>query len=173
MSRAVVTCCSAGRPCGLMKWVCAMPRRAAVWFICLTNDGLVAAERLGDGDGDVVGGAHDERVQRLVEGDVLAGLEAEAGRRLLVGGGRDEDLRLLRRPLVADGGEHEVGRHHLGERGGIPRRIEVLGVEDVAVLEVEHQAVPAAAGWTQKAQAASAAVNAIRPSFAKTPALLR
>ena len=38
MSRAVVTCCSAGSPLGLMKCVCSMPSRAAVWFICLTND---------------------------------------------------------------------------------------------------------------------------------------
>ena len=52
----------------------------------LDERGFVAAERLGDGDGDVVGGAHDQRVQRLAERDVLAGLEAEARRRLLVGG---------------------------------------------------------------------------------------
>ena len=104
----------------------------------LDERGFIAAQRLGDGDGDVVGGAHDERLQRLAEGYVLADLEAEARRRLFVGGGRDEDLRVLRRPLVADGGEHDVGRHHLGERGGIPRGIEVFGVEDVPFLEVEH-----------------------------------
>ena len=138
MSRAVVTCCSAGRPFGLMKCVCSMPIGAAVWFISLDERGLVAAERLGDRDGEVVGRAHDQCVQRVAQRDVLADLEAEAGRRLACACGEMKILVSFVDLVIAHRLEGDVGRHHLGERGRVPAGIDVLGVEDVPIVDVEQ-----------------------------------
>ncbi len=109
-------------------------------LIHLLDEGqFVAAECFGDGDRNVVGGAHDQRAQGVPERKRPANFQTEVCRGLFVRVGRDEDRGLLRRPVIANGDERQIGGHQLGERGGIPRRIEVFGIEDVAVCGVEHQ----------------------------------
>ena len=78
-------------------------------------------------------------------------LRPEPRRRLLARIRRDEDLGVLARLVIADRLEGEVGGHHLGERGGIPGRVGILGIEDVPVVVSNTSAAPAAAGAVPKA----------------------
>ena len=78
-----------------------------------------AADVLGERDGDVVGGLGDQRLDRVDDGDLLAGFQPELGG----GGGRrflgHLDLgRVVEAPQL-DQLERHVERHHLGERGGV------------------------------------------------------
>ena len=69
--------------------VCVMPSARALAVIMLGEVGFAAAERFGDDDRDVVGRFGDDGADRGFDLDGLARLEAELGRRLRGGVGRD------------------------------------------------------------------------------------
>ena len=84
---------------------------------------LVAADLLRDGDRDVVGRTGDDRLDGVLDGDRVAGLDAELGR-LLGGGVRgNRNRRLQRQGAFVELLEQQIERHHLGDarRGGAAR----------------------------------------------------
>ena len=90
---------------------------------------LVAADRLGDRHGDVVGRARDDRLDRVVDGNAVAGFEPEL--RGLLGGGvlGDRNLRLQGHRAFVELLEQQVEGHHLGQRRRVARLVLIGGVE--------------------------------------------
>ena len=99
---------------------------------------LGAAERLGDHRGGVVGRPGDERLERVLDRERLAGLEAELGRRPRGGARRDRQRRIELEMSGLDLLEQHVERHHLGDRGRVTRRVRVRLMQHLAGLVVDH-----------------------------------
>src|SRR6185437_9355836 len=72
-SRAVVTWRSSGRPLTLAKCVRVMPSCCAASFM----RAMAAGDCLSDHDGDVVGGLHDEDLERDIKRDRTADWKSE------------------------------------------------------------------------------------------------
>ena len=88
-SRAEVICSSAGRPFGLTQLDWVMPRFLLV-AVHLVGELLDrAADAFGQHDRHVVGRLHHQHLERVVDGDLGAGLEADLGRRLRGGASRE------------------------------------------------------------------------------------
>ena len=103
----------------------------------LGEGALVAADRLGDGDGDVVGRTGDDRLDRVLDRDCRSRAQAELGGRL--GGGvlGDRQLDLQRQRAFLELLEQEIERHHLGQRSGMAQFVLVDAVEHAAAVGVD------------------------------------
>ena len=115
-----------------------MPSFFALAVIMRAKPSSDAAKVFGDRRGRVVGRPGDQRIDDRLDADRAADLDAELGRRLR-GGMRGERhlgrlLDLARGKLL----EHQIERHHLGERGRIARlagfgrkqRLAGVGIDD-------------------------------------------
>ena len=137
MSRAVVTWPGLGRPEALRKVVRDMPMARALAVILAANADLGAGDVFRHRDGDVVGRLRHQGEDRILDGDRLAGLQAELRGRLSGGVLGDGDARAEAGLAAVDGLEEQVEGHHLGQRGGIALAVGVAGVEDLAGLGVD------------------------------------
>jgi hypothetical protein len=90
---------------------------------------LRAAERFGDRDRHVVCRAHDDRVDRGLDGDAVAGAQMELGRLLRGGVRRNGDVGCQIDLALSQRLEQEVERHHLGERGRMARAVGIGGLQ--------------------------------------------
>ena len=114
-----------------------MPSACALRVIISANVGFVAADRLGDRHGDVVGRTRDDRLDRVLDRDRVAGARPELGRLLRGGVLGDRDLRSQGQRALVELLEQQVERHHLGDRRGMARRVLVDAVERAAGIGVD------------------------------------
>ena len=98
---------------------------------------FVAADRLGDRDRHVVGRSGHDRLDRILDADRIAGLDAELRRLLRRGVLGDRDPRLERHCAFVELLEQQVERHHLGDRGRMPRLVFVDRPERPAGVGVD------------------------------------
>jgi hypothetical protein len=99
---------------------------------------LRTADVLGDRHRDVVGRLGHQRADRVFDRDRLSRAEAELGGRLFGGVARDGETAVHRHPPLPEFLEEDEQGHHLGQRGGMARRIGVLGEQNPAGLVVDH-----------------------------------
>ena len=91
-----------------------------------------AADALGKGHRHVIGGLDHQHLERVVDGDAGADLEAHLGRLLRRRVFRHREQRVERELAVLDRAQGGVGGHQLGDRGRIPGIGGVLGVQHLA-----------------------------------------
>ena len=117
---------------------------------------LGAAEPLGHHDSHVVGGLQDDRQDRLLDRDLVAGADAQFRRRLGGGVFGDGELLIEFQPAGLDRFEGEIDRHHLGERGGIPAGMGIDRLQHRAALGIDDdgRVVLGARGWRQHGEGA-------------------
>ena len=100
---------------------------------------LAAGDVLGDGRRDVVRRTGHDRLDRVLDGDRLAGPHAELrgghGGRVT----RDLELRIELQVAALDLLEQEVERHHLGDGGGVTQLVLALGVQDAAGIGIDDE----------------------------------
>ena len=80
MSRAVVAWPGLGRPEAFLKVVRLMPSERAVLVIRVGKGAFAAGDVFADRRGDVIGGERDQRLDRILDRNGLAGRYAELGR---------------------------------------------------------------------------------------------
>jgi hypothetical protein len=122
---------------------------------------LRAADRLGDGHGNVVGGFDHQDLQGAVERQLLAGLEIHLGRRLGGGPLAHHDRRIEADLAGADRVETRVDRHQLGQRCRIPLAEGFLMLEHAAALDID-QDMRIGIGLQRSTETAMAAAEAAR-----------
>ncbi len=96
------------------------------------------ADPLGDGDRDVVGRADHQHLQRVVERHLRADGKAHLRGGHLVRARRDDERRVHRDLVVADGGQRDVNGHQLRGRGREPGLRRLLLEKDVAGRHVHR-----------------------------------
>ena len=75
---------------------------------------------------------HQQHLQRVVDGDAGADLEAHLGRLLRRRVARHRQQGVEAEATIPDGAQRGVGRHQFGDGGRIPRKRSVLGVQHFA-----------------------------------------
>ena len=98
---------------------------------------LRLAQRLGDHHGDVIGRFDDQRADRILDADRLAGTQPEPRRRLPRRPFRDFQFGIEAEPPVVDRLEEQIEGHHLGQRRRISARVGVAGAQDIARVRVD------------------------------------
>jgi hypothetical protein len=98
---------------------------------------LVAAEVFGDGDGSVVRRLRHHRLDRILDGNGLTGLQAEFCRRLLGGVPGNLERRVELDFARFESLEQQIERHDLGQRRRVARRVGVRRVQHVAGVAVD------------------------------------
>ena len=99
---------------------------------------LAASNMLRDGGRDVIGGFRNQRRDGFTHGDCLSGLQAQL-RRLLACGplGKPYRRRQLQASLLK-ALEHQIERHHLGQRGRIALAVGGLRIQCLAGISIDH-----------------------------------
>ena len=101
--------------------------------------GQGATHALGEDHGHVIGRLHQHHLQGVVDRDLSADLEAHLGRLLRRRILRHGDQRFRRQPARPQRLEGDIGRHQLGDGGGIPRLGCVFGQQHLAAFHIDHQ----------------------------------
>jgi hypothetical protein len=114
-----------------------MPSAWAFSVISLANCVFVSAEILGDRHGGIVRRLRDDCLDRIFDGDGLAGLQAELCGRLFgrVLGNLERCFELD--PAGIEPLEQQVERHDLGQRGRMTQRVGVRRVQHVSGVAVD------------------------------------
>ena len=138
-SRAEVIWSSAGKPFGLTKLDCVMPRRRAFSFIWSaklsieppTPSASTTAMSFADFTSSILSALST----------VTSGADREAHLDRLLRGGvrRDRHRGVERDAAFLDGAQRHVGRHQLGDGGRIPWVAGVLGVQHLAGVGLDQQ----------------------------------
>ncbi|MBB3771127.1 hypothetical protein FHS55_001726 [Angulomicrobium tetraedrale] len=112
--------------------------------------GGIAGNVLGDDHGDVIGRARDQCLDGVFDGDGRARLDAELGRLLRCGIGRNAQLGAERHTPLLQLLEQHVERHDLGDGGRVAQGVGIVLVQDLAGIGVDDDvgisALPHAAG---------------------------
>jgi len=86
----------------------------------------------------VVGRLGDDAEDAVLHADVMAGTQAQLGRRLLRGVARNRQFLIHFQPPVFERLEGQVKRHHLGQRCRVAQRIRVGCMQNAAAFGVDH-----------------------------------
>ncbi len=99
---------------------------------------FAAAQRFGHDHCGIVRRLGDEPLDRILDGEGLVGLEAELGRVLGRGIGRDRQARVELDVAGLELLEQQIERHDLGERRRMARLVRAIGVQHGPGIGVDH-----------------------------------
>ena len=99
---------------------------------------LGAGKMFGDHDGCVVGGFRHQCLDRILDHQGLTRADAEFGRRLACGVGRNFHLGVEFDPACLELLEQQIQCHYLGERSRVADRVGVSRMQYVAGIGVDH-----------------------------------
>ena len=141
-SRAEEIWSSAGRPLGLTKVDCVMPRRRACWFIVSAKFSIEPETP----SASTTAMSFDERTISIFSAlsavTRVPGGESHLDRLLRGRGLRDRQRLVESEPAVPDRAQHRIGGHDLGDGGRIPRIAGVLGEQHLVPIRLRSRAAP-------------------------------
>ena len=110
--------------------------------------GLIAAHRLGNRHGNVIGRLDDEDIERVLEGNGAVHRQTRLARRQVERLARNGHRRVERHIAGSNFLESHIGRHQFGQRCRVPGQTRVLGIEHVQRCPV-RQKQRRCPGWHQ------------------------
>jgi hypothetical protein len=131
-----------GQPRGVLEGGAAHAHGAGAAGHQIGEGRLAARHRLGEDHGAVIGRAHRGGADEIPDPHALAGAKADLGGRLPRRVARHRDPLVEVEPPLLHRLDHEVERHHLGQRGRMEARVGVTGVEHLAVARIhDHRRI--------------------------------
>jgi hypothetical protein len=139
--------------------------------------GFRAADILGHGGRNVVGRAHHQYLDRVVDSQKRAWPVAHLGGSLVGGAGRHLDGRIEIQFAVLHGTKDDIGCHQLGQRGGKPGMGGLFGRQYAPVFQVDDDGRPgkghAGRHGQEDCRRRSASAQEIAQSHCQSPLAVR